>query len=158
MTGPTGSRTIPARDFFQSMWTTALEPDEILTAIRYPVWEGRCGFAIEEFARRSGDFAIAGVACGVEAANAGHDGARRDRVVRHGQTPLRADAAGRHSSGHRPRAPTSRATAAIAASATEPSDDIHGTAAFRRRVAAHLAERALGRAIEEAECLNARSP
>ena len=84
VTGPTGTRTVAARDFFQSMWTTALEPDEILTAIRYPVWESRCGFAVEEFARRSGDFAIAGVACGARAHTARHDCTRRDRTVRHG--------------------------------------------------------------------------
>src|ERR1700738_4784067 len=54
--GPSGQRTIPAREFFRSMWTVALEPEEILTAVRYPLWTGRCGFAVEEFARRHGDF------------------------------------------------------------------------------------------------------
>ena len=84
VTGRTGVRTIAARDFFQSMWTTAVEVDEILTAIRYPVWESRCGFAVEEFARRSGDFAIAGVACGVALAPQGTIARCRDRTVRHG--------------------------------------------------------------------------
>ena len=93
VTGPTGVRTIAARDFFQSMWTTALEPDEILTAIRYPVWESRCGFAVEEFARRSGDFAIAGVACGVALTPHGTIARAAIALFGMGTTPLRADAA-----------------------------------------------------------------
>ncbi len=48
-------------------WTTALEPDEVLTAVRFPVWDGRCGFGVEEVARRHGDFAIAGAVAGVRA-------------------------------------------------------------------------------------------
>jgi aerobic carbon-monoxide dehydrogenase medium subunit len=150
VTGPTGVRTIAARDFFQSMWATALEPDEILTAVRYPVWESRCGFAVEEFARRSGDFAIAGVACGVALTPHGTIARAAIALFGMGTTPLRADAAESALLGSPVESADLRAAAAAAASATDPSDDIHGTAAFRRRVAAHLTERALARALEEA--------
>src|SRR5207244_12948159 len=61
-----GTRTIPASEFFEGLWTTALAPDEILTAVSFPVWEGRCGFAVEELARRHGDFAIAGATVAVQ--------------------------------------------------------------------------------------------
>ena len=88
-----GTRHIPAADFFTGLWETSLEPDEILTAVRFPVWGGRCGFAIEEFARRHGDFAIAGAAVAVELD-------ADDRVTRCGigllglgSTPLRGSAA-----------------------------------------------------------------
>ena len=59
---PRGSRTIPASEFFTGMWTTDLEADELLTGVSFPTWSGRSGFAIEEFARRTGDFALAGAA------------------------------------------------------------------------------------------------
>ena len=56
---------VAAVGFFVGTWTTSLGPDELLTAVRFPVWPGRCGFAVDEVARRHGDFALAGVACGV---------------------------------------------------------------------------------------------
>ena len=54
------------REFFLGPFMTALEPGDLVTSARFPVWSPGAGFAIEEFARRSGDFAIAGAACGIE--------------------------------------------------------------------------------------------
>ena len=56
----------PPREFFTGLWSTAVGDDELLTAVTFPVWSGRCGFAVREFARRHGDFAIAGAAVAVE--------------------------------------------------------------------------------------------
>lgn len=88
-----GSRQIAAKDFFTGLWETSLRPGEVLTAVYFPVWGGRSGFALEEFARRHGDFAIAGAALGVQLDDA-------DRVIRCGigllglgSTPLRGTAA-----------------------------------------------------------------
>nr|WP_238438208.1 FAD binding domain-containing protein [Frankia nepalensis] len=61
-----GHRVIPAADFFTGLWSTALEPDELLVGVRFPVWGARSGFAVEEFARRSGDFAVAGAVVRLE--------------------------------------------------------------------------------------------
>jgi carbon-monoxide dehydrogenase medium subunit len=148
--GPGGARTIPAREFFISTWTTALEPDELLTAIRYPAWAGLCGFAVEEFARRRGDFAIAGVACGVEVDGDGPVVRAAIALFGMAPTPVRAGDAEAALIGN----PASQVDLAeigrMAAVATDPSDDMHGNAAFRRRVAAHLTQRALARALEEA--------
>ncbi len=148
--GPAGVRAIPARDFFISTWTTALGPDELLTAIRYPIWPGRCGFAVEEFARRSGDFAIAGVACGVEVGGNGH--VMRAAVTFFGMasTPVRSGQAEAALVGNPARRTDLADVAHAAAAANDPGDDIHGTAAFRRRIATHLTQRALTRALEEA--------
>src|SRR5213080_2836239 len=60
-----GSRRVPASEFFIGTWTTAVESGELLTAIHFPAlggaaWGDRLGFAVEEIARRSGDFALAG--------------------------------------------------------------------------------------------------
>ena len=65
-TSSRGRREIPAAEFFTGLWETSLAPDEILTAVRFPVWGGRSGFAVEEFARRHGDFAIAGATVAVQ--------------------------------------------------------------------------------------------
>jgi carbon-monoxide dehydrogenase medium subunit len=145
-----GTRTLPARRFFESMWSTTLEPSEILTAVRYPEWGRRSGFAVEEFARRSGDFAIAGVACGVELDSDGSITRAGVALFGMGPTPIRADVAEQSLTGARATEVDLRAAAAAAVANTEPSDDIHGTAAFRRRVAGHLTERALARAMQEA--------
>ncbi len=64
-----GTRQIPAGEFFTGLWETSLQTGEILTAVRFPVWGDRSGFAVEEFARRHGDFAIAGAAVAVELDN-----------------------------------------------------------------------------------------
>ena len=149
-TSSSGSRTIPAREFFDSMWTTALQPDELLTSIRYPVWGGRSGFAVDEFARRSGDFAIAGVCCGVQLTEDGRIARATIALFGMGSTPLRAEVAERGLAGRLPGEVELRAVASTAVENCEPSDDLHGTGAFRRRVAAHLTERALARAIGEA--------
>src|SRR5205823_7277606 len=58
--GPAGRRTIPAAEFFLGTWMTTIGADEILVAARFPVWGAASGFAVEEVARRHGDFAIAG--------------------------------------------------------------------------------------------------
>jgi 2-furoyl-CoA dehydrogenase FAD binding subunit len=59
-----GTRVLAAADFQQGMLTTAREPDELITAVRFPVVKG--GIAFREVARRHGDFAIVGVAALVE--------------------------------------------------------------------------------------------
>src|SRR5262245_55064515 len=61
-----GLRTIAAADYFTGLWTTAMAPDELLVGAHFPVWPGRCGWAVEELARRHGDYAIAGAVVGVE--------------------------------------------------------------------------------------------
>ena len=75
-------RTIPAAEFFTGTWTTALGDDELLTGVGFPIWTGRCGFAVEEVARRHGDFAIAGACVAVELDGDGGVRALRDRAVR----------------------------------------------------------------------------
>src|SRR4029077_3545424 len=73
--GKGGTRTIKAADFFQGALTTALKPDEIITEAHLPVWPAGRRYGSQEFARRRGDFAMAGVALyydvdGGKAANA----------------------------------------------------------------------------------------
>jgi len=147
----TGSRRVPAQDFFQGIWTTALEPGELLTAAHFPVWEGRCGFAAEEFARRHGDFAIAGAVAGVQLDDT--DTIVRCAIALFGvsATPVRARSAeaslvGSRAGEHDP----DEIGRLAAADVSEPSGDVHAPAEYRLRVARAMAARAWTRAIEEA--------
>lgn len=145
-----GMRTIAATDFFEGTWTTCLADDELLTAVRFPVWEGRCGFAFDEVARRSGDFALAGVAVAVEVDGA--DAIQRCAIglLGLGSTPRRASAAEAALVGRAPTSDELDEVAQLAVADLDPPDDIHGTASYRRRVGAHLVRRAMGHALEEA--------
>jgi carbon-monoxide dehydrogenase medium subunit len=60
--GPHGERQVEAADLFRDALTTSLEPDEILVEVRLPAMPAGAGYAVEEFARRHGDFAIAAIA------------------------------------------------------------------------------------------------
>ncbi len=66
VTGTRGTRRIAARDFFETVFTTALQPDELLVSIRFPVWGPGAGFAVQEVSRRHGDFALVGAMVAVE--------------------------------------------------------------------------------------------
>ncbi|MGD9701012.1 MAG: xanthine dehydrogenase family protein subunit M [Acidimicrobiia bacterium] len=146
--GPSGSREIAATDFFESTWQTTLGEHEILTAVRFPVWDGASGFAVEEVARRHGDFAICGAVCGVTLEG---DTISRAAIglIGVGSTPVRATAAEQALVAAGARADLS-AIGREAAATLEPSDDIHASGAYRKQVAAVVVRRALARAIEEA--------
>jgi carbon-monoxide dehydrogenase medium subunit len=146
-----GSREVAAADFFTGLWENSLEPAEILTAVRFPVWGGRSGFAIEEFARRHGDFAIAGAAVALEL---GDD----ERVTRCGvgllglgSTPLRGSAAEHAVLG---RAVDDIDAEEVGNSAINALDDIpadlQGSSGYRATVGAEMLARALSSAIREA--------
>ncbi|MEX1006886.1 MAG: xanthine dehydrogenase family protein subunit M [Acidimicrobiia bacterium] len=144
------TRRIPAAEFFEGTWTTTLEPEELLTAVHVPVWEGRCGFVVDEVARRSGDFALAGVVCAVELNEAG--AVRRSAIglFGMGSTPVRARDAEAALNGSTPTATELAEVARLAAAGCSPTDDVHASAEYRTHVGAHLVQRALDRALGEA--------
>jgi len=151
---PRGQRTIPATEFFTGIWSTALEPDEVLTGVEFPVSGRRQGFAIEEFARRAGDFAVAGAAVAVELDGDGGTVISRCAIGLFGlgATPLRSVSAETAAVGASARSPVTAkdvGEAAVADLESVPSDG-HGSAAYRKRVGAALVATAIGRAIEEA--------
>jgi carbon-monoxide dehydrogenase medium subunit len=148
---PHGQREIPAAEFFTGIWTTALEPDELLTGVSFPAATGRQGFAIEEFARRPGDFAVAGAAVAVGLDPGGRVSASGIGLFGLGPTVLRAAAA-------------ETAVAGIAASDIDPAEvgraavadldavpsDLHGSASYRKKVGAAMVARAWEQAVKEA--------
>ena len=143
--GASGERTIAADDLFSSFFTTTLAPAEILCGVRIPAMNAHCGFAVEEYARRKGDFAIVGMAAVLE----GKDGkCTRARLVSAGigGRPVRLRAAEdlllKNGLGAQSIIAASRAVMEI----VEPTSDPNASADYRRHLAGVLAERALLRA------------
>jgi carbon-monoxide dehydrogenase medium subunit len=137
-----GERHIAARDFFETFFTTALRPDELLTEVTLPILGDRHRVAIAEFSRRAGDFAVVAVmvACTVDGGTLGEArvcfGGVADR-------PVRSPAAEAVLAGYPIDARTFADAAEAAAEAVSPADDIHGSAEYRRDLVRVLLRRAL---------------
>jgi aerobic carbon-monoxide dehydrogenase medium subunit len=147
ITGSTGTRIAKASAFFTGSLQTTLEPDEILTEVHLPAWPAARRWAFEEFARRKGDFAMAGVAlfydldsdgCAVDA----HIGA-----IGVSDCPIRLGAAEAALNGSAIDEKTIAAVAATARSEINPPSDIHAPAAYRRALVGTLLARGLKRSV-----------
>jgi carbon-monoxide dehydrogenase large subunit len=141
--GPSGARSIPAAAFFEAAHATALEPDEVLAAVRFPVAEPGTGSAFLELAPRKGGYALAGVAAVVRlqggvitAAALGCWASPGHRCASGGAERLLV--------GQSPSAELYRAAAEATADDIDPRDDVHASAVHRSRLAAVLARRASG--------------
>jgi len=142
-----GRRTIPAADFFEMFFTTALKPNELLERVTLPRLAPGDGVGIAEFARRSGDFAIVAAVAAVE-----RDGEqiRKARIALGGVggRPVRAVGAEQVLTGRVP-APDAVASAAAAAEAeVTPTGDIHGSSQYRRDLVRAMVTRALEQALK----------
>jgi len=145
-----GGRTIAASEFFSGTFTTALADDELLTGVTFPSWSGRSGFAVEELARRHGDFAMAGAAVAVELDDGGRVRRCAIGLFGLGPTPERGTAAEAALVGGAADAPpTEVGRLAVSALQSVPSD-AHGSAAYRTRVGSVMVARAWERALGEA--------
>jgi aerobic carbon-monoxide dehydrogenase medium subunit len=137
-----GTRTIPAAEFFQGFLTTALEPDELLVEIRFPVAPAGTMVAFQEAARRHGDFAMVGVATSVLV----RDGSVADaRIALAGVSdmPLRCHEAEEVLTGSPPSVGAIDEAASVAAADLTPGSDLHGSSAYRKHIARVLVRRAL---------------
>lgn len=143
VTGKSGSRVIKAADFFLGALTTALEPDEIITEVRLPAWPKSRRFGFQEFARRRGDFAMAGVALYYDPDNSGKASNAHVGVIGVGDRPQRLAAAEAAINGNAVDDATIAKAGAAASSAVEPQQDIHASAAYRRALTGTMVERAL---------------
>jgi carbon-monoxide dehydrogenase medium subunit len=148
--GAGGEREVAADEFFQGIFTTAIEPDEMLTEIRIPQWPGRSGAAFLEVSRRHGDFAQIGVAAAVAL---GDDGtvARAGLAVSGAATqPVPATGVADGLLGQQPTAPlVEQLTEQFVAGLTPPSD-LHGTTDYRRQLVRHLIPRAVDQSVRAA--------
>jgi carbon-monoxide dehydrogenase medium subunit len=143
LVGPSGSRPVPAGAFFLGPLTTALAADELITEIHLPPWPLARRWGFREFARRRGDFALAGVAAFYDFDGTGHAMNTHIGVIGVDDRPRRLAAAEAVLDGRTVDADTIAAAANMAAQIVDPPDDIHGTARYRRALLAALVERAL---------------
>ncbi|MGF1469956.1 MAG: FAD binding domain-containing protein [Sandaracinaceae bacterium] len=143
-------RRVPMTDFFQGIFTTAIEPDELLTEVRIPRPTGKSGGAYLKMERKVGDFATAGVAVHLEMDNG---------TIRHagigltamGTANLKATDAEQVLAGQAPSPALFREAAEKAASICSPRDDVRGTAEFKVGVVKAFVERGLARAVAFAQ-------
>ncbi len=147
--GPTGERVVKAKDLFLTYLTTSLESDEVLVEIRLPVMPVGAGFALEEFARRHGDFAIVAIAAMV-VPNAARCRQARLATAGAGPVPVRLRAAEEILERDGVTDAAIDAAARRAAELVSPDSDIHASADYRRHLTMVLTRRALKRAIKVA--------
>jgi carbon-monoxide dehydrogenase medium subunit len=139
-----GARTVPAATFFEGPFSTAVEPDEIVTGVRFPA-AGGTRAACLELAPRRGDFAVVGVAAAVRFADGGtvvgDVGLAAFGIA---AAPVRLSAAELQVRGAELTADVAeRAGAASADDVERPTTDIHATGDYRRLALAELVRRAL---------------
>ena len=166
--GPSGRRTVSARDFFAAPMTTVLAPDELLLAAHFPVAGPQDGFAFAELSRRHGDYALTGVAVRVTHTASGelHKAvlaafAISSRPVVIDITAHLTAALSDAGSGEPADALVRALTPPMSALADELVDtpgDMHASNAYRRRLFTHLAARELAHAHQRAKADPVREP
>ena len=150
LAAPSEERLIPASEFFLGIFTTALEPEEILVELLIPPLPARTGTAFEEMARRHGDYALAGAAAVVTLGDDGTVAGSKLVLFSVGDGPIHVPAASDALQGVTPDAEAIRAASEAIDPYIDPPSDIHATAAFRRHLAKVLARRTRARAVERA--------
>lgn len=150
--GPEGSRRIPAAELFDGYLTTTLAEQEVVEAVHVPRLAPGAGAAFAEVSRRHGDFALVGVGARVQLDTDGRIGGARLAFLGVAPTPVLDDGVGEQLAGTSPGAADGALAevARAAAARLDPPDDLHASAAYRRRVAAHLGARVLGTALTRA--------
>ena len=143
-----GERTIAAADFFETVFTTALAPEELLVAVRLPVLgdDWRTGFC--EFSRRAGDFAVVAAMTALRIdPQAGTIAEARVGAGGVAGTPVRLPSAEATLVGEVPAAALFAAAAAAAAAEVDPTGDLHGSAVYRRDLVRAMVSRSLAQSV-----------
>lgn len=149
-TGPNGERVIPIEEFFITLFTTALNPDEIVTEIRIPLPPPRSGGAYFKLERKVGDFATAAVAAQLTLDASGVCQQVGIGLTNVGPTPLKARTAEEFLRGKKLDDANIRQAAQLASEEAQPSADLRGPVEYKRGLVKELAVRALSRAVERA--------
>ncbi len=150
-TGPSGERMIPITDFVVDFFTNALTDDEMVTEVRIPVPAGASGGSYQKLERKVGDYATVAVATHLELAGDGtisRAGVALTAVV---PRNTKATAAEQALVGNRPSDDLFAEAGELAAQASEPRDDVRGSAEWKRNVVRVFTRRALTAAAEQAQ-------
>ena len=147
--GPAGGRDVPASEFYQGAYFTALEPGEILTSISVPAAAAGHGYAYEKLKRKVGDYATAAAAVVLTMAG-GKVASCAIGLTNLHETPLLASAAAQAVIGTSLDAATLQKAAAAAVAIMSPAADARGPVEYRKHVGAIMVTRALTRAAGRA--------
>jgi carbon-monoxide dehydrogenase medium subunit len=147
--GAGGAREVPATDFYQGAYFTALEPGEILTAILIPLPAAGHGYAYEKLKRKVGDYATAAAAVVLTMAN-GKVASCAIGLTNLHETPLLAVDAAKAAIGTSLDAATLKKAAAAAEAIMSPAADARGPIEYRKHVGGIMVTRALTRAAGRA--------
>ncbi|HTX31408.1 MAG TPA: xanthine dehydrogenase family protein subunit M [Solirubrobacteraceae bacterium] len=142
--GSGGERSVAAADLFKNYLQTAVGPDEVLTEVHIPSFDG-WGFGYEKFNRRSEDWAMVGVSAVVKASDGQCEDVRIG-LTNMGSVPLRASAVEEALRGQPLSAETIASAAEQAAEGTDPPADLNASAEYKRHLARVLTRRALEQA------------
>lgn len=146
-----GSRWVSADEFFVSVFTTVLEPQELLVEISLPPLPPRSGWSFQELARRHGDYALVGAAAVVALDERGRCREARLVFLSVGEKPVQAYRAVSLLEGEMPTSDLIVSAARTAARHDiDPGSDIHASADYRRHLGEVLARRTLMRAFDRA--------
>jgi len=147
--GPRGERLVPADQFFIGTYTTALEPDEIMSEIRIPIPPAGTGWCYSKLKRKTGDFATAAAAVLLRA----QGGVVQDvsiALTNVGPTALEASGAEVFLKGRTLDAAAIAETARLAMTICEPVEDLRGSVEYKTAMAGAMTERALRTAAARA--------
>jgi CO/xanthine dehydrogenase FAD-binding subunit len=146
---PDQERWIPAADFFAGLFTTTLEPGELLVEIAIPDAPPRTGFAFDEVARRHGDYALAGAAAMVTLDAKNRCAEARIALLSVGEGPVLAVKAADKLQGEKPSEKLFKAVGQTAAEKDiDPPGDIQASAEYRRHLVGAIVRRVVERAVQ----------
>ena len=148
--GPAGERIVAADDFFVTLMTTSMEPTEFLTEVRFPALPPRTGWAFEEFTIRHGDFAIVGVTALVTLDERQVCKDVRIAAIGVGEIPHRDRSVEKLFPGQKINDSLLEEASERMAQGTEPSTDLHASAAQRKHLLRVLTKKAVKKAAEKA--------
>lgn len=148
--GPNGDREISIDDFFLGFFTTALEPDEILTEIRIPIPPARSGGAYLKMERKVGDYATAGVAVQLSLDTSGRCQQIGIALTNVSAASLRSSRAEEALRGQMLSDDLIQKAATMAAQDCDPNADLRGSVAYKRSIVKTLVTRAIHSAVERA--------
>ena len=148
--GPGGERVVSADDFFLGHYTTTIDDDECLLRVDIPTATASAGWAVQEVARRHGDFALVGVVAMVALGADARIEQARLCLFGVGERPLRVPTVESSLVGATATTETFASAAADATRDLTPGSDMHGTGDYRRHLAEVTVRRALVAASERA--------
>jgi len=148
--GASAERVVPANGFFLGLYSTRIEPGEVLTRIHVPIPAAGTGWCYAKLKRKTGDFAAAAAACLLRV-KAGRVEFARLALTNVGPTPLKAQAAEQYLQGRSLDDGTIAEAARLAMSICDPAPDQRGDAAYKTAMAGEMTQRALRAAASRAQ-------